>query len=224
MTSIILIIEENKDLQTYLKKLLSYNNFVVKITADEASTLEYLEKNDPDIVILDIDTLEKETENLYEKIKKKNNELPIILLAEKDETSKILKGFDAGADDYIAKPLSDDNELITRIRVRLRKQKRADSHLLIADLELNGSNMEVKRHGKLIQLTPQEFKLLQYLMSNQGKILTREMILSRIWEYSSDIKTRVVDVYMGYLRKKIDDGFGKKLLHSIRGYGYVIKE
>jgi DNA-binding response OmpR family regulator len=84
--------------------------------------------------------------------------------------------------------------------------------------------MEVKRHGKSIQLTPLEFKLLQYFMSNQGKILTREMILSRIWMYSSDVKTRVVDVYMGYLRKKIDGGFPKKLLHSIRGYGYVIKE
>jgi len=84
--------------------------------------------------------------------------------------------------------------------------------------------MEVKRNSKQIQLTPQEFKLLQYLMSNKGRILTREMILSRIWLYSSDVETRVVDVYMGYLRKKIDSDTDKKLLHSVRGFGYVIKE
>jgi DNA-binding response OmpR family regulator len=96
--------------------------------------------------------------------------------------------------------------------------------LKIADLELDGSTMEVRRNGTPIQLTPQEFKLLQYFMSNKGRILTREMILSSIWMYSSDIKTRVVDVYIGYLRKKIDSGADKKLLHSIRGFGYVIKE
>ena len=83
---------------------------------------------------------------------------------------------------------------------------------------------KVKRKGKQIQLTPQEFKLLQYLMSNKGRILTREMILSRIWLYSSDVETRVVDVYMGYLRKKVDSDNEKKLLHSVRGFGYVIKE
>ena len=96
--------------------------------------------------------------------------------------------------------------------------------LKIADLELHSKKFQVKRHGKLIQLTPQEFKLLQYLMSNKGKIITREIMLSRIWLYSTDIKTRVVDVYIGYLRKKVDTGFSKRLLHSVRGFGYMIKD
>ena len=96
--------------------------------------------------------------------------------------------------------------------------------LKVADLELDSSMMEVRRAGKSIQLTPQEFKLLEYLMINKGRIVSRKMILSHIWKYSNDLKTRVVDVYVGYLRKKIDSGFEKKLLHSIRGFGYVIKE
>ena len=94
----------------------------------------------------------------------------------------------------------------------------------MADLELDNQALEIKRAGKPIQLTPQEFKLLEYLMHNKDRILTREMILNRVWLYSQDIETRVVDVYMGYLRKKIDGDTKKKLLHSVRGFGYIIKE
>lgn len=96
--------------------------------------------------------------------------------------------------------------------------------LQIADLALNSETLEVKRNGKIIELSSQEFKLLEYLMSNQGEIQKREIILAKIWHYSPGIKSRVVDVYMGYLRKKIDFGFEKKLLHSIRGSGYMVKE
>lgn len=96
--------------------------------------------------------------------------------------------------------------------------------LTVDDLELYSKTFVVKRNDREIQLTPQEFKLLEYLIKNKGQILSRETILSKVWLYSSSVKTRVVDVYMGYLRKKIDDGFDKKLLHSIRGFGYVIKE
>lgn len=99
-----------------------------------------------------------------------------------------------------------------------------DTVLKIADLELNNNTVEVIRGGKRIKLTPKEFHLLAYLINNKGRVLTREMILTRIWNYAPKIETRVVDVYMGYLRKKIDSGFEKTLLHSVRGFGYVIKE
>lgn len=223
MTSIILVIEQDENLHKNIKQLLLHNNFIFKGTTDEESSLEYLKKNDPDIIIFDHDSLNKNNDELYKKIKEINSELPIILLVSKETTVKMPQLLDKYADDFITKPF-DNNELITRIRVHLRKQKKMETIVKIADLELDASNMEVKRQGKLIQLTPQEFKLLQYFMSNTGRILTREMILARIWMYSSDIKTRVVDVYIGYLRKKIDEGYSKKLLHSIRGFGYVLKE
>jgi two-component system OmpR family response regulator len=122
----------------------------------------------------------------------------------------------------MTKPFVAD-EFLARINARLRRQGGGESKLVIADLELDKKSLEVRRGGKLITLTPQELKLLQYLMNNKGRILTREMILNRIWLYSPDIETRVVDVYMGYLRKKIDAGHKKKLLHSVRGFGYMIK-
>ncbi len=147
----------------------------------------------------------------------------MVILTAKDAVSDIVQGLNLGADDYITKPFVAD-EFLARLNARLRKQGATDTILKIADLELNNKTLEVIRSGKRIQLTPQEFKLLQYLMTNKGRILTREMILNRIWLYSSEVETRVVDVYMGYLRKKIDSDFPKKLLHSVRGFGYVIRE
>ena len=158
------------------------------------------------------------------KFGKKYKDLPVIILTARDSISDIVQGLNLGADDYITKPFVAD-EFLARIKARLRRQGGdSDALLKVADLELNNKTLEVKREGQIIQLTPQEFKLLQYLMNNKGRILTREMILNRIWLYSSDVETRVVDVYMGYLRKKIDNNHPKKLLHSIRGFGYVIKE
>ena len=123
----------------------------------------------------------------------------------------------------MTKPFVAD-EFLARIKARLRRQGGSEEKLKVADSELDSKTLEVTRGGKPVQLTPQEFRLLQYLMHNKGRILTREMILNRIWLYSSEVETRVVDVYMGYLRKKIDNGNKKKLLHSVRGFGYVVKE
>lgn len=223
MAAMILIVEDDKGLQKYLKELLLDNGYAVQTVSDGIAALEYLKKNEPDIVVLDLGLPTMSGEAVCQEIRKKNKDLPIIILTAKDAITDIVQGLNLGADDYITKPFIAD-EFLARIKARLRKQGTTESILRVADLELDSKTMEVKRKGKPIQLTPQEFKLLQYLMSNKGRILTREMILSRIWLYSSDVETRVVDVYIGYLRKKIDSDQQKKLLHSIRGFGYVIKE
>lgn len=223
MAAMILIVEDDKGLQKYLKELLLDNGYAVQTASDGIVALEYLKKNEPDIVVLDLGLPTMSGEAVCQEIRKKNKDLPIIILTAKDAITDIVQGLNLGADDYITKPFIAD-EFLARIKARLRKQGTTESVLKVADLELDSKTMEVTRNGKPIQLTPQEFKLLQYLMSNKGRILTREMILSRIWLYSSDVETRVVDVYIGYLRKKIDSNQQKKLLHSIRGFGYVIKE
>jgi DNA-binding response OmpR family regulator len=223
MAAMILIVEDDKGLQKYLKELLLDNGYAVQTASDGISALEYLKKNEPDIVVLDLGLPTMSGEAVCQEIRKKNKDLPIIILTAKDAITDIVQGLNLGADDYMTKPFIAD-EFLARIKARLRKQGTTEALMKVADLELDSKTMEVHRGSKTIQLTPQEFKLLQYLMSNKGRILTREMILSRIWLYSSDVETRVVDVYIGYLRKKIDSGFDKKLIHSIRGFGYVIKE
>ena len=223
MVETILVVEDDQGLQKYLKELLLDNGYAVHTVSDGIAALEYFKKGEPDLVVLDLGLPVMAGEAVTQEIRKKYKELPILILTAKDSISDKVQGLSLGADDYMTKPFVAD-EFLARIRARLRKQTSTETVLRIGDLELNSKTMEVTRAKKHIQLTPQEFKLLQYLMSNKGRILTREMILSRIWLYSSDVETRVVDVYMGYLRKKIDQGYTKKLLHSVRGFGYVVKE
>lgn len=154
-------------------------------------------------------------------IRRQFPDLPIIILTAKDTTEDVIKGLNLGANDYITKPFIED-VLIARIKARLRE--RGEEKLKVADLTLDSKTLEVTRNKRLIKLSPKEFKLLQYLMANKGRVLSREMILNSIWSYSPDIETRVVDVYMGYLRKKIDKGLSTNLLHSVRGFGYMLKE
>ncbi|CAN5195650.1 response regulator transcription factor [soil metagenome] len=223
MTHTVLVVEDDKGLQKYLKELLLDNGYNVHVAGDGIAALEYLKKSEPDIVVLDLGLPNMSGEAVCTEIRKKYSELPVVILTAKDAVSDIVEGLNLGADDYITKPFVAD-EFLARLNARLRKQGATDTILKIADLEINNKTLEVTRGGERIQLTPQEFKLLQYLMTNKGRILTREMILNRIWLYSSEVETRVVDVYMGYLRKKVDSGFTKKLLHSVRGFGYVIRE
>lgn len=221
--NMVLVVEDDKALQNYLKELLTENNFSVQIAGDGVSALNMVQKLPPDIVILDLGLPNMSGETVCTEIRKKHPNLPVIILTAKDSVSDIVQGLDLGADDYITKPFVAD-ELLARIKARTRSKNGGEEKLTVADLELDKGTLLVKRGEKTIQLTPKEFHLLQYLMSNKGQILTREMILNRIWMYSPDIETRVVDVYMGYLRKKIDSGFTKQLIHSVRGFGYVVKE
>lgn len=223
MVHTILIVEDDAGLQTYLKELLLDNGYSVQIAADGVAALNSIQKLPPDLVILDLGLPNMTGEAVCAEIRKKYPNLRVVILTAKDSVADIVQGLNLGADDYMTKPFVAD-ELIARIKARLRYQGGTESKLKVADLELDNDTLEVKRGEQVIPLTSKEFKLLQYLMSNKGRILTREMILNRVWLYSPDIETRVIDVYMGYLRKKIDADFPKKLIHSVRGFGYTIKE
>lgn len=223
MVSKILIVEDDAGVQKYLKELLLDNGYSTQTVSDGISALSAIATAAPDLVILDLGLPNMSGESVCQEVRKKYPDLPVIILTAKDSVSDIVEGLNLGADDYVTKPFVAD-ELLARVKARLRKSGEVESKLKIGDLELDDKNFEVKRDEKTIQLTPQEFKLLEYLMFNRGRVLTREMILNRVWLYSQDIETRVVDVYMGYLRKKIDAPFQKKLLHSVRGFGYMIKE
>lgn len=219
----LLLVEDDTDLRDYLKELLADHGYCIHLAAKGVEALNIAKKTSPDLVILDLGLPDVDGESVCGQIKKNYPETPVIILTAKDGVSNIVHGLDIGADDYITKPF-DSDELLARIKARLRSLPNNGTILQVENLELNPANHEVKREEKLINLTPQEYKLLQYLMINKGHILTRDMILSRLWDSSPDIETRVVDVYIGYLRKKIDISFPKKLIHSIRGFGYMIKD
>lgn len=219
----ILVIEDDQDIREYLKDLLTENNYTTHTEEKGVAGIEYFKKNEPDLVLLDLALPDIEGESVCVEIKKNYPNIPIIILTARDNVEDKIKNLNLGADDYITKPFIAD-ELLARIKARLRSIEPGTERLKAADLILDPKKFEVKRGNKKIDLTPQEFRLLEYLMKNKGIVLTRETILNRIWQYSPDIESRVVDVYIGYLRKKIDSGSKKKLINSLRGFGYSIRD
>lgn len=222
-TPTVLVVEDDVDVATYVKELLTDAHFTVYPAYTGAKALKLLEKIIPDIVLLDLNLPDITGESLKMTIKKDYPEIPIIILTAKDSAVDVVRNLNEGADDYMTKPFAAD-ELIARVRARLRKQNKAEKLYKAHDLTLNTESLEVTRGVRRIELTQTEFSLLHYLLVNKNRVLTREMILSHVWAYSPDTETRVVDVYVGYLRKKIDQGETNKIITSVRGFGYTIKD
>jgi DNA-binding response OmpR family regulator len=223
MANSVLVVEDDIGIRKYLKELLLENGYSAQTAQDGISAMKMVEKTQPNLVVLDLGLPDIAGETLCKDIKKNFPEIEVVILTARDSISDVVQGLDIGADDYVTKPFTAE-ELLARIRARLRAKGQNNTKLKVADLELDTKTLEVKRGNRQIKLTPQEFKLLEYLMGNQNQVLTREMILNRIWPSAPDVETRVVDVYIGYLRKKVDAGEDKNLIHSIRGFGYVIKD
>lgn len=222
MLRTVLIVEDEREIRSFIKKALIDNGFNAIEAEDGAEALRKVEDKLPDLVILDLGLPKISGETVAAEIKKDFPHIPIIMLTAKSQSSDIIAGYKLGADNYMPKPFV-MGELMARIRARLLGGS-DQSVIRVADLELNNNSKEVKRNGKVISLTPKEFELLLYLMNNIGRVLSREMILNKVWLYSPEIESRVVDVYIGYLRRKIDSGHKKKIIRSIRGFGYTIKK
>lgn len=217
----ILIVEDDKNISEYLADTLKESGYRIKATPDGAVALKFVKETPPDLILLDLGIESISGETVCAEVKKMHPDLPVIILTAKNASNQVVHGFELGADDYISKPFEID-ELLARIRVRLKQSTTAQ--IVLEDLVVDTLSLEVTRGGKLIPLTAKEFKLLEYLLINRGTVLSRETILDHIWMYSPDIESRVVDVYIGYLRKKIDGGFPIKLIKSVRGFGYTIRQ
>src|SRR5258706_775822 len=219
----ILSVEDDADIQSYLQKNLLDKGYSVLIASTGTTALKVIENISPDLALLDVLLPDITGESLCIEIKKKYPDIPVIFLTAQDSPSNIVHGFDIGADDYITKPFELD-VLLARIKVRLKKDKKIASDVIKAgDLVINRKTYEVKRSNKEIHLTPKEFKLLEYFINNPNIMLTREQILAVVWQYNFEVESRVVDIYTGTLRKKIDLGHKKKFIHSARGFGYMFK-
>ena len=220
----ILVAEDEKNLNTIIVKSLKANNYSVDACYDGAEVLDYAESAEYDAIVLDIMMPKMDGIEVVKRLRSKNNKVPVLFLTAKDSIEDRVTGLDAGADDYLVKPFALD-ELLARIRVMIRRSADStDLTLKIADMVVDTQKMTVFRGDTEIILTGKEFAILEYMLRNKGIVLTREKIEQHIWNYDYEGGTNVVNVYIRYLRKKIDDGFEPKLIHTIRGAGYVLKE
>jgi two-component system OmpR family response regulator len=224
MNAVILIIEDEQDISDFVTKLLIDQGHTVYSAGKGIEGLDLAEKVNPDLVVLDLNLPDIDGESVCKQIKENSPETQVLMLTARDTSRDLTHGLNIGADDYMTKPFEPD-VLRARVNARLRTHKNDDEILRVADVTLNPKTHELLRGQTSIELSPQEYKLLHYFMTNPNQVLTREMIIARIWEASPDIETRVVDVYVGYLRKKLDKGRNDgKLFVSVRGFGYMMKD
>ncbi len=219
----ILLAEDERDLNRIIVKKLIAEGYGVDSCFDGIDALNYIELTEYDAVILDIMMPKVDGLEVLRRMREQGDITPVILLTARDAISDRVKGLDTGANDYLVKPFSFD-ELMARIRVMTReKTGNATNIYTIKDLTVDINSHTVKRGTQSITLSAKEFAVLEYLIRNKGIVLSREKIESHIWNFDYDGGSNVVDVYIRYLRKKIDDGFETKLIHTIRGSGYVLR-
>jgi heavy metal response regulator len=222
----ILIVEDEKKISAVIRKGLEEEKYSVDDAFDGEKGEQLALKNQYDLIILDIMLPKKDGIQILDAVRSSNNDTPVLMLTAKGTVEDRVKGLDTGADDYLVKPFA-ITELLARVRSLLRRKKGAEKSattLTIADLTLDLVARKVIRGGKIIDLTSKEFSLLEYFIRNKNKTLNRSTITEHIWNYNFDTGTNIIDVYINHLRTKIDGGFDVKLLHTIRGVGYVLKD
>ena len=221
----ILLVEDEEKLARFVELELTHEGYEVEKALDGRTGLEKAEAGNFDLLLLDIMLPGLNGLEVLRRLRR-TSQVPVIMLTARDAVMDKVTGLDMGADDYVTKPFSIE-ELLARIRAALRKQaaqKKEDGLLSCGDLTVDVSRHRVTRDGKEIELTGREFSLLQFFMENKTIVLTRDQLLEKVWGYEYLGETNVVDVYVRYLRGKIDDGFDVKLLHTVRGVGYVLRD
>ena len=219
----LLVVEDEKKLNDLITKKLEKEYYGVDSCFDGEEAVRYVEGTEYDAIILDIMLPKLDGFEVIKRIRAKKNKVPILLLTARDNIDDKVKGLDYGADDYLVKPFIFE-ELMARIRVLLRRNSgNADNVVTIANLKVDLDAKTVFRDDLFIKLSGREYSILEYLIRNKGKILSRERIEDHIWNYEYEGGTNVIDVYIRYLRKKIDDSYTPKLIHTIRGLGYVLR-
>jgi len=220
----ILLVEDEIRMASFIERGLKEDDYVVDVANDGEKALFLAEVNPYDLIILDIILPVKDGISVCRELRRKKINVPILMLTSKDGVRDKVLGLNSGADDYLAKPFAFE-ELLARISALLRRDKTDKTGILkIADLEMDRLKHKVTRAGKEIRLTTKEFGLLEYMMLNANHVVTRTMISEHVWHEDFDSFTNVIDVYMNFLRNKIDKGHKKQLIHTIHGKGYVLRQ
>lgn len=220
----ILLVEDEKKVADMVARGLKAERFAVDVAGDGLNGWDMAGAYDYDLIILDLMLPGLNGTELLRRIRRNNQQVPILVLTARDATTEKVQNFEAGADDYLTKPFA-FAELLVRIKALLRRGPvNRSSVLRVADLEVDRLSQQVKRAGKRIELTAKEYALLEYLATNPGRVFSRTMIIEHVWDQSFEGFTNIVDVYVRHLRSKVDDPFPEKLLRTVRGVGYCIAD
>jgi DNA-binding response OmpR family regulator len=218
----VLVVEDDRDIARLVELALEQHGFEVRCAHDGPSGLTAAEAFDPDVVVLDIMLPKMDGVGVLKRLRGSGNRVPVIMLTARDTTSDKVHSLDLGADDYLTKPF-DVEELLARLRALLRRAE-GDEVLRVGDLMINRATREVRRGGREIELTAKEFDLLEFMARNHRRVLSRDLLLWRVWNQEPGAMTNVVDVYVGYLRKKVDAPGEPRLIKTVHGVGYALRE
>ena len=224
MTAHILLVEDEVKLARFVEMELGYVGYKVTVEHDGVSGLNVARESQPDLVIVDWMLPGLSGLEICRRLRTTGDQVPVILLTAKDEVSDRVAGMDAGADDYVVKPFSAD-DLLARVRAHVRSSEASDPDLLqFEDLSLHRKTRQVKRKERSIELTTKEFDLLEYLISHPRQVISRDRILESVWGYTFMGDSNIIEVYIRYLRIKLEAEHEKRLIHTVRGVGYVLRE
>jgi DNA-binding response OmpR family regulator len=219
----ILLVEDEAKVARFIQEGLKTEGYQVEIAADGTSGERKARTGDFDLILLDILLPKKNGFEVLQSLRREGIRTPVLMLTARSATEDIVQGLDHGADDYLTKPFA-FNELLARVRSLLRRDRRSQTVLKVGDLQLNTLTRKATRTGRSVELTAREYALLEFLMRNPRKLLTRQQLAKEIWGFDFDPGTNIIDVYINHLRKKIDQSIEKRLLHTVRGKGYYISE
>jgi heavy metal response regulator len=218
----ILVVEDEKRIADFLGRGLQGAGYAIDVAQDGATALQFTNSTDYDLIILDLMLPDMDGLKVLERVRSRRAGPPVLILSARGAVDDRVKGLETGADDYLTKPFA-FVELLARVRALLRRGQPAPEKLQVADLALDCARRKVIRGAENIELAPKEFGILEYMMRNKGRPLSRTMIVEHVWDMDYDGLTNIVDVYIRHLRSKIDDRFPQKLIHTVRGIGYMIE-